>query len=618
MRVWRSMGAAIGAMAIALAVACALFPPVASGGEAGGRAPMPLTTGGTGLRVQDGSASGADCEGAYALLFRDGTMVIKAGNGRPSEALVPESQALFADPMKWFDADSARPGADVPWTGYAYRIRAVVFDESFKAFSPATGERWFAGLAKLGSVSGWENVDTSSMTSVAGMFEGCTSLVVPDLAGLDLSGIEDMGGFYKGCTSLKASGLEGLDLSSVRNASGLFEGCTALAGIDLGRIGLSGATDLSRFLRGCSSLNEVSAEGLGPLKATDLSGFFDGCSSLATLDLSGFSTPCAQRLDGFLAGCTGIEVLDLGDLDASAASDADALLADCTSLKTLRAGDGWRNAQAWPLSFSAEAYRLKPSFQRIAAGLPLPDGRGEYRISDIPLQLATVVMESPYYVKTGRAIRPDVDVMLGELELREGIDYALSYGNNVKPGKASVTVRGKGAFSGGLVVPFTITEPPAKVGDRIVYRTKRAAFTFEVTRTVWKKGVSYVDVALRKVVVASRGIRKLTVPASFAMSGRRATVTAIGEHLAGSFKDVTTIEVGGKVSVIGRGAFERAAKTTRLYVSTASLKTVKGCLKGSKVTKVVAKTRLSDVKRAQFEKWFTRKAGKKGIAFFYA
>lgn len=49
--------------------------------------------------------------------------------------------------------------------------------------------------------------------------------------------------------------------------------------------------------------------------------------------------------------------------------------------------------------------------------------------------------------------------------LTEGTDYTLSYTNNILPGTASVTITGKGAYSGTTTLPFTISDDPSITAD---------------------------------------------------------------------------------------------------------------------------------------------------------
>ncbi len=57
---------------------------------------------------------------------------------------------------------------------------------------------------------------------------------------------------------------------------------------------------------------------------------------------------------------------------------------------------------------------------------------------------------------TGGALTPEVTVRLGEKVLRRGLDYGVSYENNVSVGVATVTVTGNGAYQGSVTGSFHI------------------------------------------------------------------------------------------------------------------------------------------------------------------
>ena len=66
---------------------------------------------------------------------------------------------------------------------------------------------------------------------------------------------------------------------------------------------------------------------------------------------------------------------------------------------------------------------------------------------------------------TGKEIKPKVKVRYRGKVLKRGRDYTLSYWNNVRPGKAKITIKGKGAFVGSQECSFTINAKYVMVGD---------------------------------------------------------------------------------------------------------------------------------------------------------
>ncbi len=79
---------------------------------------------------------------------------------------------------------------------------------------------------------------------------------------------------------------------------------------------------------------------------------------------------------------------------------------------------------------------------------------------------------------TGKALKPSVTVKDDDKKLIKGTDYTLSYKNNTKPGKATVTITGKGNYTGTKTVTFNIV--PKKV--RVTAKTSGANAVLS-----WKK-----------------------------------------------------------------------------------------------------------------------------------
>ena len=71
---------------------------------------------------------------------------------------------------------------------------------------------------------------------------------------------------------------------------------------------------------------------------------------------------------------------------------------------------------------------------------------------------------------TGSAITPTITVKDGTKTLVNGTDYSVSYSNNVNAGTATVTITGKGKYSGTKRVTFTIIkkEPSNPVPEKVV------------------------------------------------------------------------------------------------------------------------------------------------------
>ena len=80
---------------------------------------------------------------------------------------------------------------------------------------------------------------------------------------------------------------------------------------------------------------------------------------------------------------------------------------------------------------------------------------------------AEVTLSETAYTYDGTARTPAVTVKMDSNILKNDADYTVEYANNVKPGTATVTVVGKGSYTGSVSVSFTIKPQSAKSDNTI-------------------------------------------------------------------------------------------------------------------------------------------------------
>ena len=139
--------------------------------------------------------------------------------------------------------------------------------------------------------------DTSAVTNMGYMFQGCTSLTNVPL--FDTSAVTDMSYMFRGCTSLTNVPL--FDTSAVTNMSAMFQGCTSLANVPL--FDTSAVTDMKYMFRDCTSLTNVPL--FDTSAVTDMQYTFAGCTSLTSIPL--FDTSAVTNMRYTFAGCTKVE-----------------------------------------------------------------------------------------------------------------------------------------------------------------------------------------------------------------------------------------------------------------------------------------------------------------------
>ena len=98
------------------------------------------------------------------------------------------------------------------------------------------------------------------------------------------------------------------------------------------------------------------------------------------------------------------------------------------------------------------------SYTVIVSGIGNYTGRcsASLRIVLGSLAKATVALSSSEFEYCGSALKPAANVTFGGKQLAWGIDYEISYSNNVDAGQAEATITGVGAYTGEVVRDFAI------------------------------------------------------------------------------------------------------------------------------------------------------------------
>ena len=121
--------------------------------------------------------------------------------------------------------------------------------------------------------------------------------------------------------------------------------------------------------------------------------------------------------------------------------------------------------------FDRKAHELDERFQKA-------DGR-------LKVDIATCEISIKNKTYTGKALKPAPVVKYNGTTLTKGTDYTVSYKNNTKVGTATVTVKGKGNYTGSRKVTFKIN-PKGTTISKVTPGKKKLTVT-------WKKQTKQVS-----------------------------------------------------------------------------------------------------------------------------
>lgn len=216
-----------------------------------------------------------------------------------------------------------------------------------------------------------------------------------------------------------------------------------------------------------------------------------------------------------------------------------------------------------------------------------------FRITPKSLKTAVVTFNQNVYAYDGYAKTPVASVILDGKVLTEGVDYSVTYSNNIYAGLATVTVTGKGNYSGNISAQFSIEVLPGIVHE---------------VGTNKYKVVDNTQVAF--VGVAKKTIKKVSIPATVTIGGNKYKVTSIADKALKGAK-VTKVTVGSNVTKIGKEAFSNTKKLKQIVIKSTKLKSVgKNALKGINGK---AKIKVPKKKLSSYKKLFKKKGQGKNV-----
>ena len=178
-------------------------------------------------------------------------------------------------------------------------------------------------------------LNTSRMTSMAGMFSDCRDLTTLDISGFDTSNVTDMHDMFANCHNLTVLDVSGFDTSNVTNMAGMFGCCGSVVTLDVSRFDTSNVTDMSIMFQDCGSLSMLDVSGFDTSKVTNMVRVFEGCGSLSMLDVSSFDTSNVMYMLGMFHGCSNMTTLDVSGFDTGNVIDMTVMFAECSSMTTL-------------------------------------------------------------------------------------------------------------------------------------------------------------------------------------------------------------------------------------------------------------------------------------------
>ena len=114
--------------------------------------------------------------------------------------------------------------------------------------------------------------------------------------GSNTSNVTDMSFMFNGCTTLTSLDVSSFDTSKVTDMHHMFSGCANLTSLTLSNFNTSNVTNMYYMFEGCASLESLDLSGFDTSKVTDMGGMFDGCSKLSTIRMKNCSEATVNKI----------------------------------------------------------------------------------------------------------------------------------------------------------------------------------------------------------------------------------------------------------------------------------------------------------------------------------
>ncbi|MDO4804004.1 MAG: BspA family leucine-rich repeat surface protein [Lachnospiraceae bacterium] len=362
-------------------------------------------------------------------------------------------------PNNWKTVISNEQNGYEEWKDLVTSIR---FDTDGGAcYLPTSCKDLFADMKNLRNVY-LSNVNTTKVKYTTSMFKSCGALESIEFGNFNTSNVLNMSEMFYGCKGLKEIDLSSFNTSKVTDMSHMFSENESLTSLDVSKFDTSQVKNMSWMFSNCYQLKSLNLSNFNTANVTDMSNMFSLTSNITKLDLTSFDTKKVTNMDSMFSHCYGLKTLDLSSFELVSIKylngyNVDGILFYCNALEYLYTPK--ENKFKVPFGALEFVQTMYDDQGNAYTAMPIRSGSILLRNKKIiDLKYADISGVSISYGYTGNAYKPAFSIYIGDVTLKADTDYTYVYENNVNPGTATITVTGKGNYTGTLVREFEIVK----------------------------------------------------------------------------------------------------------------------------------------------------------------
>ena len=220
----------------------------------------------------------------------------------------------------------------------------IVFDKSFRTYTPTSLYRFFYNLTKLKTITGLEYLNTENVTDMGYMFYGCSALTSLDVTHFNTAKVTNMSYMFSSCVALTSLDVTKFNTANVTNMSGMFSSCKTLTSLDVSKFNTVNVTNMLQMFSGCK-LTSLDVSKFNTVNVTKMRGMFFKCSQLTSLDVTNFNTEKVTSMSVMFSGCVALTSLDVTKFNTEKVTNMNRMFSGCKALTTIYASDKFVTGQ---------------------------------------------------------------------------------------------------------------------------------------------------------------------------------------------------------------------------------------------------------------------------------
>ena len=214
------------------------------------------------------------------------------------------------------------------------------YSEATKVYLNPDSSNLFYKLEGLSTLELF-NLNTSNVTTMAGMFHNVKNLTSINLSSFDTSKVTDMRGMFSGMRKLESLDISNFNTSSLEKVSdyieideypydssvygSMFENLVNLTSLNLGNFNTSKITNMSHLFYNCAKLTSLNVSTFDTSQVTTMRDMFAVMESLTSLNLYNFNTSNVTDMSGMFAATQKLETLNVDSFNTSNVTNMSAM-----------------------------------------------------------------------------------------------------------------------------------------------------------------------------------------------------------------------------------------------------------------------------------------------------